>query len=84
MEVKLRRGGQLAMMADEESQELRPGEGYRVYRSRDVCGTMAEEHRVVIMRAARWVRVPEEYLAGVVERYERRVMRDKNRRRVTA
>ena len=84
MQAKTRADDQRAMMADEESQELRPGEGYRVYRARDVCGTVVEEYRAVIGRAARWVGVSEEYLAGVVERYERRLMRDKNRRRVTS
>ena len=84
MEAKTRVGGQQAMVADAGSQELRPGEGYRVYRARDVCGTVVEEYRAVIGRAARWVGVSEEFLAGVVERYEGRVVRDKNRCRVTA
>ncbi|KAF9464466.1 hypothetical protein BDZ94DRAFT_1161887 [Collybia nuda] len=54
---------------------LRPGEGHRIYNSRDVMGTMGVEYSRVLRRAAGWTGVEQEYLGGVVEKYERRLMR---------
>lgn len=43
---------------------------------------MCEEYALVIGRAGRWAGVPVEYLGGVVETYERRLVRwwDRERR----
>lgn len=62
-------------MRDEDEEGLRPGEGYRIYHSRDVMGTLPEDYEMVLARGARWTGVEEEYLGGVVEKYERRVIR---------
>jgi len=54
---------------------LRPSEDYTIWRSRDVLGTLAEELRTVTGRAAKCIRIGEDYLGGVVEYYERRIVR---------
>ncbi|KAF8076486.1 hypothetical protein FPV67DRAFT_1558944 [Lyophyllum atratum] len=64
------------MVEDEESGKgLRPGEGYRIYRARDVEGKMETEYGAVVGRAARWAGVSVEHMGGIVETYERRVGR---------
>jgi RNA polymerase I-specific transcription initiation factor RRN7 len=54
---------------------LSPGEAYRVYDSHDILGSVPEEYRVVVGRAAGSTGVEEEYMFTVVERYERRFIR---------
>lgn len=54
---------------------LKPGEEYRIWNARDVLGTLPSEYELVLGRAARWVGVGCEYLGGVVEKYERRIVR---------
>lgn len=51
------------------------GESYTIFNARDVFGTLPEEYELVISRAARWAGVPGEYLSGVIEKFERRVVR---------
>lgn len=63
------------LMGEEGDEGLRPGEGYRIYNSRDVMGTLPVDYETVLGRGARWTGVDGEYLGGVVEKYERRVMR---------
>lgn len=55
------------------SEELRPGERYRVYRASDVGGNVHETYDTVLGRAARWVNVSADRLAVIVEAYERRL-----------
>ncbi|KAI0254701.1 hypothetical protein BJV78DRAFT_1273782 [Lactifluus subvellereus] len=50
-----------------------PGEGYAIYRSRDVLGALPEEMEMVISYGARWVGVEEEMILKVSEGYERRL-----------
>lgn len=50
-----------------------PGEGYTIYRSRDVSGAIPEEMEMVIAYGARWVGVEEEMILKVSEGYERRL-----------
>ena len=57
------------------AKRLRPAEGYAIWNSRDVFGTLAEDYETVIGRAAKWTRTGQEYLSGVVEMYERRFVR---------
>ncbi|KAG5648986.1 hypothetical protein DXG03_000335 [Asterophora parasitica] len=66
----------------EDGSGLRPGEGYRMYRARDVEGTMASEYGAVVRRGAQWAGVSVSDLGGVVEAYERRATRwwDRERR----
>lgn len=52
-----------------------PGDMYTVYDAKDVLGNLSEDLRVITERAARWVGVECDFLCGVVERYERRLMR---------
>jgi RNA polymerase I-specific transcription initiation factor RRN7 len=54
---------------------LRPGERHVVYNSRDVGGSLPEEYEAIIGRAAIWAGVGDQYLCGVVEQFERRIMR---------
>ncbi|KAG6869271.1 hypothetical protein C0993_000024 [Termitomyces sp. T159_Od127] len=55
--------------------ELRPGEGYRMYRAHDAGGTMGKEWAAVVGRGARWTGVSVEAMSAVVETYERRLAR---------
>ncbi|KAF7793654.1 hypothetical protein EIP86_004769 [Pleurotus ostreatoroseus] len=59
----------------ETSTELRPGQAYAIYNTQDVLGALPADLERVVRRAARWAGVEEEYVCGVVERYERRLVR---------
>lgn len=67
-------GKREGITADAEA-ELRPGEGYRMYRGHDVGGTMSEEWAAVVGRGARWTGVTVDVMSAVVETYERRLAR---------
>lgn len=60
---------------DLEAKSLRPAENYAIWNSRDVFGTLAEDFGALLGRAAKRIRIGEDYLGGVVERYERRFVR---------
>jgi len=60
---------------DEDSGTLEPGESYTIYHSRDILGELSPELEILIQRCARWVGVDNDFVCGVVERYERRLMR---------
>ncbi|THV08460.1 hypothetical protein K435DRAFT_824947 [Dendrothele bispora CBS 962.96] len=53
----------------------RPGAGYKIYASRDVLGSPPEELERVVARACEWGRIRREYIYGLVEKYERRLVR---------
>lgn len=59
----------------ESSSELRPGQAYAIYHTQDVLGALPEEYEAVVRRAALWAGVEEEYVCGMVERYEHRLAR---------
>ena len=54
---------------------LGPGEQYTIHNTQDILGTLPRDMEIVISRAAKWAGVEEGYVAGVVERFERRVVR---------
>jgi hypothetical protein len=58
-----------------DSENMRPGESYSIYDSRDILGTLPEEYEMVLERAARWVGVSESYLCQVIEMFERRLVK---------
>ncbi|KAI0335444.1 hypothetical protein GY45DRAFT_1292672 [Cubamyces sp. BRFM 1775] len=60
---------------DDRPDTLRPGQDYRIYNTQDILGTVPEDLEVVVSRAAKWAGVDEDYVLGVVERFERRVLR---------
>lgn len=60
---------------DEEEGDLRPGEKHAIYNTFDTLGTLPQQYDVVIKRAAHWCGVHDDYVAGVVERFERRLLR---------
>ncbi|KAJ8481779.1 hypothetical protein ONZ51_g5780 [Trametes cubensis] len=60
---------------DDRPDVLRPGQDYRIYNTQDILGTVPEDLEVVVTRAAKWAGVDEDYVLGVVERFERRVLR---------
>ncbi|TRM67736.1 hypothetical protein BD626DRAFT_479667 [Schizophyllum amplum] len=64
-----------AGIASHGASEARPGEQYPVYNARDVLGTLPGPLGLVVARGAQWVGVPETYVGGVVEKYERRFVR---------
>lgn len=77
------RGLAATVINEGETDDLRPGESYTIYHSRDVLGNLPEEQALIITRSAKWVGVSDDYLCGVIERFERRLQRwyDKERRR---
>ncbi|KAI0349413.1 hypothetical protein OH77DRAFT_1499561 [Trametes cingulata] len=64
-----------ATAVDENSDAVRPGQNYPIYNTQDILGTVPEDLELVVGRAARWAGVDEDYVLGVVERFERRVVR---------
>lgn len=64
-----------ANMIDDSADALRPGQNYPIYNTQDILGTVSEDLELVVARAARWAGVDEDYVLGVVERFERRVLR---------
>lgn len=55
------------------SEELEPGQGYKVYAGRDICGDVSTELETVLLRGSEWVKVDFEDLVGVLEVFERRL-----------
>lgn len=66
-----------------DDDDLQPAESYIIFHSRDVLGNLPKEQALIITRSAKWVGVNDDYLCGVVERFERRLQRwyHKERRR---
>lgn len=59
----------------EGSSDLRPGQSFLIYNSQDILGALPADLEKIIQRASKWTGVDENYLCGVVERYERRLVR---------
>ncbi|EMD40759.1 hypothetical protein CERSUDRAFT_130984 [Gelatoporia subvermispora B] len=60
---------------DRNDGTLHPGEQYPIYNAQDILGTFPDEYDTVIRRAAHWAGVDGDYISGVVERFERRLVR---------
>ncbi|EJF61215.1 hypothetical protein DICSQDRAFT_61315 [Dichomitus squalens LYAD-421 SS1] len=60
---------------DEGDNHLRPGEQYAIYSTQDLLGSFPADMELVFSRAAKWAGVDDNYVSGVVERFERRVLR---------
>ncbi|KAA1466439.1 hypothetical protein DENSPDRAFT_768843 [Dentipellis sp. KUC8613] len=73
-EARVTNALQAAPLTDDATNE-EPGAVYTIYNSRDVLGTVSEEYEMVVGRAARVTGVGDEYMGGVVEKYERRLTR---------
>ncbi|THG99311.1 hypothetical protein EW026_g3012 [Hermanssonia centrifuga] len=75
-----------AVRIHENSSNLGPGNAYAIYHTQDVLGSLPEDYEKIVNRAATWAGVEEDYVCGVVERFERRLARwwDKVRRREKA
>ncbi|KAF8165266.1 hypothetical protein B0H34DRAFT_648113 [Crassisporium funariophilum] len=58
-----------------KAEGLRPGEKYTIWNARDVDGRLAEEYALVVSRGSRVVGVEESYIGGVMEKWERRLVR---------
>ncbi|KAH9951607.1 hypothetical protein B0H21DRAFT_775794 [Amylocystis lapponica] len=54
---------------------MRPGECYNIYSTADVLGSVPADYEAVVRRAGHWAGVDEDYVCGVVERFERRFVR---------
>ncbi|KAI0650789.1 hypothetical protein C8Q79DRAFT_1007021 [Trametes meyenii] len=54
---------------------LRPGQNYHIYNTQDILGTVPPDLELVVNRAAKWAGVDDDYVLGVVERFERRLVR---------
>ncbi|KAI0939982.1 hypothetical protein AcV5_001212 [Taiwanofungus camphoratus] len=64
-----------AMSVDSDGKALSPGESYAIFNTLDTLGALPDDYEVIIRRAAHWAGVSEEYVCGVAERYERRLVR---------
>ena len=58
-----------------ESGGPHPGEGYCIYSSQDILGTLPDELSRVAGHAARWAGMSQEEVLAVTERFERRLLR---------
>lgn len=54
---------------------LEPGEMYTIYDTKDVLGNLPADLKMVVEKSARWVGTDCDFVCGVVERYERRLVR---------
>jgi len=81
--IRIVQGLSSTKINEDDTDILQPGESYTIYHSRDVLGNLPEEQALIIRRSAKWVGVSDDYLCGVVERFDRRLRRwyDKERRR---
>lgn len=59
----------------EGSSELRSGQSFLIYSSQDILGALPDDYAKLVQRASRWTGVDDNYILGVVERYERRLVR---------
>lgn len=59
----------------ENSEGLRPGQAYRIYNTQDILGSLPEQYELIVGRVAKWAGVDEEYVCGIVEKFEKRLAR---------
>ena len=52
---------------------------YTIFCTTDVLGELTEDYQLVVSRAARWCGVENDDVASIVERFERRLLRDLER-----
>lgn len=69
---EIARLGMSANMIDADARVLPPGKLYTIYSTSDVLGSLPADYETVVRRAALWAGVDEDYICGVVERFERR------------
>jgi RNA polymerase I-specific transcription initiation factor RRN7 len=60
---------------------LEPGEMYTVYDAKDVLGNLSGDLKMIVEKSARWAGIDCDFVCGLVERYERRLVRWWNDRR---
>lgn len=60
---------------EDATPSLHPGLEYTIYNPQDVLGSFPDEYKMVLSRGAGRVGVSEDYLSGVIENYERRIVR---------
>lgn len=58
-----------------KSGALKPGEKYTIYDAKDVLGTLPGDLKMIMERSAGWAGIGSDELCGVVEWYERRLLR---------
>ncbi|KAJ4001064.1 hypothetical protein F5050DRAFT_1561410 [Lentinula boryana] len=51
---------------------MAPGEKHTIFHSRDVFGSVPKEYEMLVRRGSNLVGIPEDYIDGLVEKYERR------------
>lgn len=64
-----------ATRVHEASSEPRPGQAYKIFQTQDLLGALPEDFDAIVKCAAKWAGVEEDYVCGVVERYEHRLAR---------
>ena len=63
----------------QEPERLLRGKHHIIYSTNDILGDLPEDYRLVVSQAARWCGVMSDDIALVVERFERRLLRDLER-----
>ncbi|KIK68049.1 hypothetical protein GYMLUDRAFT_36871 [Collybiopsis luxurians FD-317 M1] len=56
----------------EPSGQRRPGEKYTIFHSRDIFGTVPEGYKLLVKRGSDLIGISEDYIDGLVEKFERR------------
>ena len=72
--VQRERPAMSANTINEDERVLRPGTSYTIHNTSDLLGSLPHDYEMVIKRAAQWAGVDEDYICGVVERFERRLV----------
>lgn len=62
-----------------DSELLPRGKNYTIFCTTDVLGELTEDYQLAVSRAARWCGVENDDVASIVERFERRLLRDLER-----
>jgi RNA polymerase I-specific transcription initiation factor RRN7 len=65
--------------ANDNAEPLPRGKHHTIYCTNDILGLLPTEYQLVVSQAARWCGVEDSDIATVVERYERRLLRDMER-----
>ena len=53
----------------------RPGQAYKIFSALDLLGVLPRDYELILSRASHWTGVNEDYISGVIERFERRLCR---------
>jgi len=70
---------EIVTSANDKVEPIPRGKQHTIYCTNDILGLLPAEYQLVVSQAARWCGVEDNDIATVVERYERRLLRDMER-----